>query len=145
MQQAGLLNPQIVHAEEVSVAAAQDYLAKLDLVYIVEYMTSERYPLPRWTEDEAIRCVQQYKNFLLLIKKNKGEFLVPTRHVDEVWHNHVLYTKKYFHDCLNIFGHYLHHDPAMPGDDPQTLIENYKKTKELYLREFHQPFNLCNH
>ncbi|QLH42297.1 MAG: hypothetical protein HWD59_05945 [Coxiellaceae bacterium] len=74
MQQAGLLNPQIVHAEEVSVAAAQDYLAKLDLVYIVEYMTSERYPLPRWTEDEAIRCVQQYKNFLLLIKKIKVSF-----------------------------------------------------------------------
>ncbi len=130
--------------KQISIATAQAYIEKLDLSYIIEYMTSDRYPLPRWTLADAKHCVQLYKNFLFLIRKNEGEFLVPTRNIDEVWHNHILYTKNYLHDCMNIFGHYLHHDPEMPGDDPQKLIENYKKTKALYFKEFNQPLNVLD-
>jgi hypothetical protein len=120
----------------VSLQAARDYLNALDLSYIIEAMCATHYPLPRWTEVDAIHCCQLYKNFLFLLKKHHPVALVPTREIDEFWHNHILYTKQYFQDCEQVFGHYLHHEPASPGDNSQQLIDQFKLTKALYLEEF---------
>ncbi len=122
--------------KEVSLEAARTYLAELDLNYIITAMCAPSYPLPRWIEAEARHCASLYKNFLWLQKKYAPVFLVPTRHIDEFWHNHILYTRNYLHDCLHIFGHYLHHEPASPNDDPKVLIDAYLQTKQYYVREF---------
>ncbi len=122
----------------VSLEAAREYLQQLDLNYVVNSMCSPHYPLPRWTEEDALHCCQLYKNFLLLMKKHQPAPLVPTRHIDEFWHNHILYTKQYFHDCEQIFGHYLHHEPASPSDHPDNLIEAFQQTKRWYFEEFGQ-------
>ncbi len=82
-------------------------------------------PLPRWTYSDAEYCCQLYKNFLLLIKKHLPTLLVPTREIDEFWHNHILYTRNYLQDCKHIFGHYLHHEPASPDEEPEKLIEGF--------------------
>lgn len=126
----------------ISFEQACDYIRKLDLNYIAEAMCAEQYPLPRWIMSDALVCLQQYKNFLILSKKYLPKFLVPTKYIDEFWHNHILYTKNYFEDCKNIFGHYLHHEPSSPSDDPNKLIENYAMTKQLYFEEFGQPLEL---
>lgn len=115
---------------------AQTYLASLDLDYVINAMCSEHYPLPRWQRIDAERCCQQYKNFLWLHKKYAAKSLVPTREIDEFWHNHILYTRYYVRDCLAIFGHYLHHEPQDPTDDPTVLLEQYVQTKQWYLNEF---------
>src|SRR5690242_17996976 len=88
------------------------YIKQLNLTYIVDTMCSNAYPLPRWERADALHCLKLYKNFLWLQKKNLPEPLVPSREIDEFWHNHILHTKHYFQDCFNIFGHYLHHAPA---------------------------------
>ena len=126
-------NPLIISLEE-----AKSYLNKLDLDYLIDTMCGEHYPLPRWTLADAKCATHVYKNFLYLQKKHFPFLLVPTREVDECWHNHILYTKNYFHDCYSIFGHYLHHQPASPSDNPNKLIEAFEKTKQLYLEEFRQ-------
>ncbi|HEX2549313.1 MAG TPA: hypothetical protein VHM20_05755 [Gammaproteobacteria bacterium] len=120
----------------VGLKAAKLYLDQLDLSYIVDAMCSASYPLPQWGREDALHCLQLYKNFLWLQKKYHLEPLVPTREIDEFWHNHILYTKNYFQDCLQIFGHYLHHQPASADENPQHLIQSYLKTKELYFKEF---------
>lgn len=125
--------------KSISLDQARAYIEKLDLDYIIEAMCNERYPLPRWTRADATHCCQLYKNFLFLQKKYAPLPLVPTREIDEFWHNHILYTRNYLHDCLQIFGHYRHHDPAMPDDNPQQLIEGFIRTKQFYLQEFNQP------
>lgn len=121
---------------------ARDYINQLDLHYIIDTMCHESYPLPRWTVSDAQMGCQLYKNFLYLIKKHPQESFVPTREIDEFWHNHILYTKKYSHDCMQIFGHYLHHEPADRDENPTILIAQYEKTKQLYLEEFKQPLRL---
>ncbi len=126
----------------LSLASARAYIDALDLEYIVEFMCADRYPLPRWCLSDARHCCQLYKNFLILLKKYHPEFLVPTREIDEFWHNHILYTKNYTHDSFAIFGYYLHHDPAMPGEDPQYLVDGYLKTKRFYLETFGQPLEV---
>lgn len=126
----------------ISLIAARSYIEALDLNYIVEFMCAQRYSLPRWTLLDAQHCCRLYKNFLILLKKHAPAFLVPTREIDEFWHNHILYTKKYFHDSRAIFGHYLHHDPASPDDNPEVLVQGFLKTKELYFEEFKQPLEI---
>lgn len=121
---------------------AREYIENLNLDYIVEAMCSSSYPLPRWTKEDALKCCRLYKDFLILKKIHRNIALVPTREIDEFWHNHILYTKEYVADCMNIFGHYLHHQPASPKEDPEEMVKAYLKTKELYFNEFKRPLGL---
>lgn len=113
------------------------YLAHLDLSYICKQMSSESYPLPRWSYNQAKQCEQLYKRFLTLLLRYPQHQLVPTRDIDEFWHNHILHTRQYFEDCKAIFGHYLHHQPS-GGDDLAALAQHFSLTKQLYFKEFNQ-------
>lgn len=126
----------------IDLPAAREYLRALDLSYLIDTMCASHYPLPRWTREDAEKCCQLYKNFLYLQKKHAGEVLVPTREIDEFWHNHILYTKKYFEDCQSIFGYYLHHMPASPKEEMVQLAEDFLRTKQYYLAEFGEPLTL---
>lgn len=128
----------------VSLDAAKKYLAALDLNYIVQAMCAETYALPRWTASDAMQCGKLYKNFLYLQKKYPHTGLVPTREIDEFWHNHILYTENYFADCQQIFGHYLHHQPVSGEVDEEAISIAFAQTKLLYLEEFKQPLLLIN-
>jgi len=105
-------------------------------------MCSASYPLPRWALSDAEHCCRLYKNFMLLQKIHMTEHLVPTREIDEFWHNHILHTKQYMTDCMRIFGRYLHHAPSSPSDNPEDLINPYQKTKDYYFQEFKVPLQL---
>jgi hypothetical protein len=118
--------------QTVRVEDACAYILTLDLDYIVQAMCAPSYSLPRWTVADALHCAQLYKNFLILLKENPREELVPTREIDEFWHNHI----------LHIFGYYLHHEPASPLDDPEKLVSDYHKTKAYYLEKFLHPLEL---
>ncbi len=127
---------------QVSLEDARHYLDQLDLQYLIDAMCAPQYPLPRWTPEAAMACVALYKQFLWLQKKHFPSSLVPTREIDECWHNHILHTKQYLHDCMQIFGFYLHHQPLLPNEDTQQLRDDFLKTKQLYLEEFNQPLTL---
>jgi hypothetical protein len=122
----------------VSVEKAREYIEQLDFGYLVDTMCSEAYPLPRWAREEARTACQLYKNFLYLNKCHPQQILVPTREIDECWHNHILHTQKYHRDCMHIFGFYLHHAPLDPNENPQELLSHYEKTKQLYFDTFKQ-------
>ena len=137
-----MLNKTILSTKPLSSTsflAARAHIEALDLDYIVASMCAESYPLPRWTLPDATHCCRLYKNFLILIKKHHPEFLVPTREIDEFWHNHILYTKNYCRDSQAIFGHYLHHQPLSPDENPALLVNDYLKTKQYYLEAFREP------
>src|SRR5271170_3643124 len=79
-----------------------------------------------WTLDRANEVEPQYKAFLFLIgAKVRGEF-VPTFDVDEMWHTHILDTRKYMMDCALHFGEYIHHYPylGMKDEDDRSRTEN---------------------
>lgn len=119
-----------------SLEQAFDYLQKLDLTYLVDQMCAQDYCLPRWLKEHAEHCAQRYKNFLSLHIKYANIPLVPTKEIDEFWHNHILHTKKYLYDCEQLFGGYLHHTPLAPADDLNELIHDFQRTKQLYFAEF---------
>jgi Glycine-rich domain-containing protein-like len=70
-----------------------------------------------WTLDRANQVEPQYKAFLFLIgSKVRAEF-VPTFDIDEMWHAHILDTRKYMTDCARYFGAYIHHYPYLGMKD----------------------------
>jgi hypothetical protein len=77
-------------------------------------------------DSESVReCCQEYRKFLFLIHSYPEVQVVPGPLIDEVWHDHILHTKKYLEDCKRVFGKYIHHSPSESdeGEDiSQTLI-----------------------
>ena len=84
----------------------------------------------KFSEERADRALAWYRMFLEFVAENPGVHLAPPRAADQAWHNHILDTRRYMDDCLDIFGGYLHHDPEAFGT---TLFdEGWGFTRELY-------------
>ena len=55
----------------------------------------------RWQESSADLAIKEYRQFLFDCYTSK-EPKSPSKLVDEVWHDHILHTKKYAEDCQKI-------------------------------------------
>jgi hypothetical protein len=115
----------------------EETIKNLDLCYLEKRLRHKF----KWSSEEAAHAVRRYKNFLILILKYPKELLAPAPDIDEVWHNHILFTREYFRDTQEIFGGYLHHSPADP-DDQSIMEEAQWRTADLYHKEFNEPFFL---
>lgn len=66
----------------------------------------------RWNQLRAKAAIKGYRAFLVKHGEDPDHLQRPTRDVDEVWHLHILSTKRYAIDCQQLFGHFLHHVPS---------------------------------
>ena len=109
----------------------------LDVKPLVEVLTREQPDGLGWINDRAELAVAEYKKFLVLNVLYPKNRIVPNRLVDEVWHTHILDTRKYAADCENFLGFFLHHFPyfGQRGDEEQRDCA-YETTSVLYEREF---------
>ena len=75
-----------------------------------------------------------------MLRYGKDQMIVPTKEIDEVWHNHILHTQRYTQDCQAIAGQYIHHMLSDFSDqDIASLSKNFEITRELYFKEFNEP------
>jgi hypothetical protein len=90
-----------------------------------------------WTSSKATLAIREYRRFLKLNAKYPGERIVPSQLVDEVWHTHILDTRKYAADCERIFGRFFHHFPyfGVLGDS-DVRDAAFTKTSHFYMKEF---------
>ncbi len=86
-----------------------------------------------WELDFALRCVTEYKRFMLLLCISEGP-LTPSEAVDQVWHLHLLYTASYWIDfCQGLLGRMIHHGPTRGGPVERDRFTNwYENTISLY-------------
>lgn len=92
-----------------------------------------------WSREEADAMEPQYKAFLHLVKKHPEKSIVPSKRLDEMWHMHILDTRKYMDDCQKLFGGYLHHFPYFGlrgAEDAIALANAFAETAELFMSEF---------
>lgn len=88
-----------------------------------------------WDLEFAINISEEYKKFLELCSSNPDLPIVPSKYVDEFWHLHILDTQKYYQDCEEYLGYFLHHFPyfGMRGKDDETnLLNAWEGTLKLY-------------
>lgn len=79
---------------------------------------------------------KEYKKFLYLIAKNPNTIIVPwSDDLDDLWHEHILDTRKYEDDCNRIFGKYIHHNPHLAVGSPNQVVA-FKETQKLYQSNF---------
>lgn len=90
-----------------------------------------------WNKRYAMLAVQEYKKFVYL-GMVAGFRVTPSKYIDQVWHEHLLFTKAYREFCNNILKQDFDHHPELVPDTEQTGIFNaqYLDTLALYEREF---------
>lgn len=92
-----------------------------------------------WTQNIADLAEGLYKQFLRLNLLYPTKSIVPTRLIDEMWHQHILDTRAYDADCQRIFGYKLHHFPYFglrDEQDAQDLADSFSDTCALFMHHF---------
>lgn len=85
------------------------------------------------SQEELDEVVTEYRKFLGLVLLGNGGLAMTSEKVDEVWHNHILFTRDYADFCDDVFGGYLHHmpntsfTPITPGGGKR-FREAYRQT-----------------
>jgi len=93
----------------------------------------------RWTANQVDEVEKFYKRFLFLSAKYPEKSLVPSKHVDAFWHQHILDTQKYYVDSITIFGKFFHHFPYFGKrgeDDTKNWHNAISETNDLYIQHF---------
>lgn len=94
---------------------------------------------PKWSVTRARSAEKWYRRFLFLACKYPGKEVVPTKDIDEIWHMHLLDSRKYLEDCQAVFGTYLHHFPyfgVRGKEDKQNLEQAFLQTLALFELHF---------
>ncbi|MEQ2007585.1 MAG: TIGR04222 domain-containing membrane protein [Limisphaerales bacterium] len=90
-----------------------------------------------WTARFAERAIQEYKRFAFL-SVAAGHPVSPPDAVDQVWHEHLIYTESYWKDfCGDVLGKPLHHHPTRGGaDESEKFAKWYAQTLASYRNFF---------
>lgn len=110
-------------------------IESLDLEPIKFKLISEH----NWTLARCDLVEKHYKGFLKLVLIQPDTNFVPTLDVDEMWHTHILDTRKYVADCHRIFGEYIHHYPYLGMKDEADAAaarEQFAHTRAEHVRLF---------
>lgn len=93
----------------------------------------------KWTLRFTEKAIKEYKKFIYLSCVSNTP-VTPSEEVDEVWHQHLTYTKSYWHDlCRDTIERQIHHNPTVGGsEEDQKFLDQYLHTLDLYAREFDQ-------
>lgn len=86
-----------------------------------------------WDPAFAKLAIEEYRKFILLSSLNPDE-IIPSLHVDTVWHMHLLYTRNYLRFCKEALDcDFHHHEPAngVEGESEQ-FRDLYKETLQKY-------------
>src|SRR5215475_11885432 len=93
-----------------------------------------------WSLEEARAAVDAYRRFCFLAVVSQTP-VTPSEAVDEVWHQHLVYSRDYWTIwCGERLQAELHHDPTPGGAEAQmTYRRQYAETLALYERFFGTP------
>jgi hypothetical protein len=90
-----------------------------------------------WSRSFAMRAIGEYKKFLYL--GLVADFPVtPPKVIDQVWHEHLLFSRGYREFCDQVLGREFDHHPELIPVDEQTarFQAQYDATLALYQTEF---------
>jgi hypothetical protein len=116
-------------------------IADLDFELIKRKLTHGKSGLG-WSRERAEAVEHEYRRFLYLMKRFPNELTAPSVEVDTFWHQHILDTAKYAHDCMAVFGYFLHHYPYLGLKDEADNARRLRagaRMRELYEASFGAP------
>lgn len=101
----------------------------------------ERYP--HLTEQDAMLVIAALRDYFHICNSaGKRMVSMPSQAVDVVWHEFILFTRKYERFCNQAVGRFLHHTPAEAMKAPTLAQEGIKRAwKYACLRDNIKPDN----
>ena len=117
------------------------HIQNLDLVRIMWKMADPEEG-KGFTPQRLAQAEMDYRRFLHLHLQYPGLEIVPTKLIDEVWHQHILDTRAYAKDCEDMFGEFLHHYPyfGMHGEEDQANLQAcFERTQVIWMDCFGVP------
>lgn len=109
-----------------------DIIDNLDLECVKEKLQAQH----SWSKERCEVAEKDYRRFLKLALLERGKEISPLGDIDEMWHTHILFTKKYHRDCDQIFGRYMHHNPLFSDKDEERLKAGRAATRAMFLKHF---------
>ena len=92
----------------------------------------------KWTDEEIKQAEYWYlRHLYLCVKHPNTPIAAISKKGDEVWHQHIIDTRKYATDCNQIAGRFINHTPIY-GKPTRFEIEAYEATVALYEIEFNE-------
>lgn len=90
-----------------------------------------------WTTSFALRAIDEYRKFAYLGSISDVP-VTPARAIDQVWHEHLLFSRAYREFCRDVLGREFDHHPELLPTSRQTgMFEaQYQATLALYRTEF---------
>lgn len=121
--------------------AVNSVLAKIEQIDLTPhgYKLNKEYG---WSMDKINHTIPLYQKWLAMQVIYEDLSFAPSSLIDEFWHAHILDTKKYYKDCMEICGHMIHHYPYFGLTDHETekdLEAGFELTKKLF--EYHFGIN----
>lgn len=93
-----------------------------------------------WKPRFALQAIGEYKKFVLL--GVTSDFAVtPSKVIDQVWHEHILFSRAYREFCRDVLERDFDHNPELVASDQQTdtFKAQFDATIAAYEREFGVP------
>ncbi|MGI8582315.1 MAG: glycine-rich domain-containing protein [Chitinophagaceae bacterium] len=90
-----------------------------------------------WSNKFSLNAISEYKKFVYL--GVVSDFAAtPSKVIDKVWHQHILFSKAYREFCTNVIRYDFDHSPELipMTDQTGTFNAQYLDTIELYKTEF---------
>lgn len=93
-----------------------------------------------WGLAETRAAIDEYRRFCFLAVR-AGREVTPSEEVDEVWHQHLTYSRDYWHSwCRDVLRRDLHHGPTLGGAaESRRFAEQYAETLAAYEAWFGPP------
>jgi hypothetical protein len=94
---------------------------------------------PGWSHEYYLDVEREYRRFIIMNLIFPDRKMAPSKDVDEMWHYHILDTRKYASDCEQHIGVFLHHFPYLGlrgGSDPELLALAGNATLDSYVEAF---------
>lgn len=92
-----------------------------------------------WTSGFARRVIGEYKKFLYLGVVSERA-VTPSKVIDQIWHEHLLFSRGYREFCRDVLQREFDHHPELLPVDEQTSVfkAQYDATLALYVAEFNR-------
>ncbi len=119
------LHPLAIHHDRLAQEVLNDHPA-------LYFKIHKNCQIPEEFVSTGLREVIRFMNLIAF----KDEVLTPSRVVDDLWHEFILFTRLYGAFCQRYFGRMIHHQPG--GTEEQNL-KQYKRTLNLYQEYFNAP------
>lgn len=127
--------------KEVAVAMQQDQTITVVIEAIQSYNfdhVRERIVRKKLlSEDIVDEAIAEYKRYMTMNARTSDRLTMFSEPIDEVWHQHILFTRDYANFCEKAVGHFVHHDPMTPEQQRKGRKERAERFYEMYVESFH--------